>query len=175
MSVLYIRDKTTGKFVPIKTIQGPKGDTGAVEGLEYYEDAPSAPGTASPGASDLVARGDHVHPYPTPEQIGAATAQEVQQLTEAVNKRLYVRQTLTIAVSAWSGADAPYTANIAVYGMLATDVPVIDVVLDDSYDTAMTQMEDYAKIYRAVTSAGKLTLYATDKPTSKLKIQIMNI
>lgn len=49
----------------------PRGDTGAVEGLEYYGDAPAALGEASAGSSDLVARGDHVHPMPTAEEIGA--------------------------------------------------------------------------------------------------------
>lgn len=175
MSVLYIRDKTTGKFVPIKTIQGPKGDTGAVEGLEYHETAPSALGAASPGVSDLVARGDHVHPKPTPAEIGAATALDVEILTDAVNQRLYAQQTLTINASDWMGISAPYRAEIPVEGMLETDVPVIDVVLDNSYETAMAQLEDYSAIYRAVASEGKLTLYATDKPTNGLTIQIMNI
>lgn len=71
MSVMYIRNKETGQFEPIKTIQGSKGDTGAVEGIEYWEGAPKANGTASPGTSDLMARGDHVHPMPTAQQVGA--------------------------------------------------------------------------------------------------------
>lgn len=71
MSVLYIRSKETGRFEPVKTIKGDKGDTGAVEGIEYWEDAPRANGTASPGVSDLMARGDHVHPMPTAQEIGA--------------------------------------------------------------------------------------------------------
>lgn len=83
MSVLYIRDSATGKFVPIKTIKGDKGDTGAVEGIEYWENAPRASGTASPGTSDLMARGDHVHPMPSASDVGARpdswmpTAEEV--------------------------------------------------------------------------------------------------
>lgn len=83
MSILYIRNKKTGQFEPIKTIQGSKGDTGAVEGIEYWEGAPKANGTASPGTSDLMARGDHVHPMPTAQDVGARpdnwtpTAQDV--------------------------------------------------------------------------------------------------
>lgn len=71
MSVLYIRNKETGQFEPVKTIKGNKGDTGAVEGIEYWESAPKKCGTASPGTSDLMARGDHVHPVPTAQEVGA--------------------------------------------------------------------------------------------------------
>lgn len=71
MSVLYIRNKETGQFEPVKTIKGNKGDTGAVEGIEYWESAPKKCGTASPGTSDLMARGDHVHPMPTAQEVGA--------------------------------------------------------------------------------------------------------
>ena len=49
----------------------PRGDTGAVEGIDYYAGEPSALGTASPGTANGVAHGDHVHPMPTAEQVGA--------------------------------------------------------------------------------------------------------
>lgn len=71
MSVMYIRNKETGQFEPIKTIKGNKGDTGAVDGIDFWENAPKASGTASPGTSDLMARGDHVHPMPTAKEVGA--------------------------------------------------------------------------------------------------------
>ena len=83
LSVMYIRNKATVEFEPVKTIKGNKGDTGDVEGIEYWENAPKANGTASPGTSDLMARGDHVHPMPTAQDIGARpdtwmpTAQDV--------------------------------------------------------------------------------------------------
>lgn len=52
----------------------PRGDTGAVDGIDYFEGDPSALGTASPGTANGVARGDHVHPMPTAEQVGARPA-----------------------------------------------------------------------------------------------------
>lgn len=70
MSVLYVRN-AAGKFEAIKTIRGEKGDPGAIDGLVLYDDAPAAPGEAAPGESELPARGDHVHPMPTAEQVGA--------------------------------------------------------------------------------------------------------
>lgn len=47
----------------------PRGDTGAVDGIDYYTGAPAALGVASPGTANGVARGNHVHPMPTAEQI----------------------------------------------------------------------------------------------------------
>lgn len=49
----------------------PRGDTGAVEGVDYYEGEPAPLGAASPGTSNGLARGNHVHPMPTAEQVGA--------------------------------------------------------------------------------------------------------
>ena len=47
----------------------PRGDTGAVDGVDYYTGDPEALGVASPGTANGVARGNHVHPMPTAEQI----------------------------------------------------------------------------------------------------------
>jgi hypothetical protein len=54
---------------PKITLTIPRGDTGAVEGVDYYTGNPAALGTASPGTSNGVARGNHVHPLPTADQI----------------------------------------------------------------------------------------------------------
>ncbi len=60
----------------------PRGDTGAVEGIDYYEGNPEALGTASPGTANGAARGNHVHPKPTPEELGAASKEQLNQLTQ---------------------------------------------------------------------------------------------
>ena len=46
---------------------------GGGTGPSPYSSDPAALGTASPGSSDDYARGDHVHPKPTPADIGAGT------------------------------------------------------------------------------------------------------
>lgn len=182
MSVLYIRDKTTGKFVPIKTIKGDKGDTGAVEGLEYYDAAPSALGEASPGMSDLIARGDHVHPKPTPADIGAATQEEAeaamakaQEAMDAVNARLNVKAQQYIPANSWTGAAAPYVFELNVDGVYDTDTPIMDMVASSDPATAETQEENYAKIYKVETGENKITLYARERPTVGLTIQFLNV
>lgn len=56
---------------PVIRLTIPRGDTGSVDGVDYYEGEPAALGTASPGTANGVARGNHVHPMPTAEQVGA--------------------------------------------------------------------------------------------------------
>lgn len=71
----------------------PRGDTGAVEGLEYYDEDPAALAeAAAAGVSELVARGDHVHPLPTPEEIGALRAggfAKIEMIGEAVSNQAW--------------------------------------------------------------------------------------
>jgi hypothetical protein len=182
MSVLYIRDKTTGKFVPITTIKGEKGDTGAVDGLEYYTSAPKALGNASQGTSDYVARGDHVHPKPTPADIGAATQEDVssamakaQEAIDAVNARLNIKKHTVIPTTSWSGASAPYTCELPVEGVYASDTPIMDLVASTDAAKAEKEEESYSKIYKVVTSENKITLYARERPTIGMTVQFLNI
>lgn len=54
---------------PVLNLVIPRGDTGAVDGIDYYAGNPAALGTASPGTANGVARGNHVHPMPTAGDI----------------------------------------------------------------------------------------------------------
>lgn len=54
---------------PVLNLVIPRGDTGAVDGIDYYAGNPAALGTASPGTVNGVARGNHVHPMPTAGDI----------------------------------------------------------------------------------------------------------
>lgn len=178
MSVLYIRDKSTGKFVPITTIKGEKGDTGAVDGLDYHDAAPSALGQASPGSSDLVARGDHVHPLPTPEDIGAATLEDmtkVQEDVDAVNARLNNKKQTLIPAGIWYGSEFSYYTSITVDGAKASGTTIMDLVASFDAATAEKEEESFSKIYKIVTSENRVSLYAREKPTVDLNVQFLNI
>lgn len=72
----------------------------------------------------------------------------------------------------WTGVAAPYTQTVNVVGILATDNPLVDVVLSDTYATAVSQQEDWAKIFRITTAAGSITVYATEQTTVALTIQL---
>lgn len=63
----------------------PRGDTGAVEGVDYYEGDPAPLGTASPGTSNGLARGNHVHPMPTAAEVGALPSNGTAVNANALN------------------------------------------------------------------------------------------
>lgn len=79
--------------------------------------------------------------------------------------------TATLTTS-WSGSSAPYSQSITVSGLLASDTPIVDLVPSSTYSTAENQIEGWGYIYRMVTSANTLTVYATDAPEVALPIQI---
>jgi hypothetical protein len=74
--------------------------------------------------------------------------------------------------TSWSGSSAPYSKTVTVSGILATDTPIIDIVMSGTYSTDEARIEAWGYIYRAVTANGSITFYATEKPTVSLPIQI---
>lgn len=79
--------------------------------------------------------------------------------------------TATVATD-WSGTAAPYSKAVTINGLLASDAPIIDLVASSTFATAETQIEAWGYVYRAVTADNTLTLYATEKPTVALPIQL---
>lgn len=81
--------------------------------------------------------------------------------------------TYTVNVNtAWTGSAAPYSKSVTVTGLTASDTPIVDVVLSSTYATAQTQLENFSKIFRAVTGANTLTLYSNAKTTGTITLQI---
>ena len=76
------------------------------------------------------------------------------------------------AGSSWSGSAAPYTYALSVSGITANDKPVIDITFSGTYATDKTRCDDWANVYRGVTSANVITFYAHAKPTSTIPLQI---
>lgn len=80
--------------------------------------------------------------------------------------------TATITASGWTGDSAPYTNTVAVSGLLASDKPFVDLIASSTYATAETEIEAFANVYRMTTAANALTVYATEKPSVDLTVQI---
>ena len=72
----------------------------------------------------------------------------------------------------WSGSSAPFSKTQTVTGILATDTPIVDVVMSGTYATDEVRIEAWGYIYRAITANNAITFYATDKPTVSLPLQI---
>lgn len=72
----------------------------------------------------------------------------------------------------WTGTAAPYSIDVTVTGILATDTPLIDLNPSATFATAEAEIEAWGYIYRAVTAANKITFYATEKPTVSIPVKI---
>lgn len=74
--------------------------------------------------------------------------------------------------TAWQGSTAPYTKTQTVNGLLATDTPIVDVVMSGDFETDEARIEAWGYVYRITTANNAITLYATEKPTVSLPIQL---
>lgn len=80
--------------------------------------------------------------------------------------------TATITAAGWTGDATPYTNDVTVTGLTADDNPFVDMIASSTFETAETEIEAFANIYRMVTAENKLTVYAAEKPTVDITIQI---
>ena len=80
--------------------------------------------------------------------------------------------TATITAAGWTGDATPYTNDVTVTGLTADDNPFVDMIASSTFETAETEIEAFANIYRMVTAENKLTVYAAEKPTVDIAIQI---
>lgn len=92
---------------------------------------------------------------------------EKAKVTNATTTTTYT----TTLDTTWSGTEAPYTKEQTVTGILSTDNPIVDIVLSGTYATDSKIEADWAEIYRIVTSANSVTLYAHKKPTNSIPLQ----
>lgn len=85
-----------------------------------------------------------------------------------------VRTTYTATITAtWTGSTAPYTQEVAISGMLATDAPHITPVYSDTLATALNQKEAWAMVSEADAGAGKIIFTCfEDVPTVAIPILV---
>jgi len=72
----------------------------------------------------------------------------------------------------WIGIEAPFAQIQQVSGILATDVPIVDVVLSGNWGVDEARLEAWGYIYRIVTSNNSIIVYAREKPEVALPIQL---
>lgn len=85
-------------------------------------------------------------------------------------KATVLNKTATIGTS-WSGS-SPFTQEIELSDILETDTPIVDLVPSDDFNVATAEEEAWAKVYKIVTSAGKIKVYAKQKPSVALNIKL---
>lgn len=125
----------------------------------------SASGTGGAVSTDKINNG-----AVTSAKIGTGEVKATNIYDGAVSKR-FTAQIGTTWTDTSGGA--PYSQTISITGMLASDHPVVDVVLSDVYSTAQTQIDEWGKIYRVVSGENSLTVYADAATTEAIDIQIL--
>jgi len=117
----------------------------------------------------------------SPADIGAETPSGAQAKVEAhasaqasLTTLGHVKHAVLTATldTTWSGTSSPYTKTVTVNGILASDTPIVDVVMSGTYATDEARIEQWGYVYRITTGDNSITAYATDKPTVELPIQI---
>lgn len=78
----------------------------------------------------------------------------------------------TELTTAWTGTEAPFSKAQTVTGILSTDTPIIDIIMSGTFETDEKIIDEWGKIYRAVTLENQITFYATEKPAVALPLQI---
>ena len=92
------------------------------------------------------------------------TASEVGAATTAT-------YTATITTS-WTKSGTYYYQDITVSGILATDNPIVDIVCGSDNTANITYSNNMCKVFRIVTSANSIRVWATESITSAFPIQL---
>jgi len=174
-------DGSWGPQVDLRGEKGDKGDTGPMPGHEWQGTAlrfqnPDGtwPSTWVDLKGDPGVVGKHGNENHTEEFITVQAVDAHAETRAALNElgHVYHAVLTTTLNTTWQGSEAPYTKTQTVNGLLATDTPIVDVVLSGDFETDEARIEAWAGIYRITTADNAITLYATEKPAVELPIQI---
>lgn len=109
------------------------------------------------------------------QTTGSSTTDVMSQnavSTQLDSKATTALYTGTLLSSGWSSS-APYTQTVSIQGMLATDVPIVDVVLSSTTSTAISQTEAWSCVSKIETAAGSIIATCLEeKPTIDIPIQL---
>ena len=105
--------------------------------------------------------------------LESTVSQNQSQITDLQSSKA-TTTTYTATISAtWTGEQAPYTQSISVSGILSTDNPLVDIILNNDNEIAKSEIENYGKISRIQTTDGSITVTCLeDKPEVEMNIQL---
>ena len=178
-----------------RNIMGRTGATGAAgpAGKSAFESAQEAGYTGEeeaflealavlPGHADrhLAGGADPILVKTGNLEDGAVTAEKIRaggvQTENLANGAVTALYTVSAGTGdAWLGESAPYTLTLAVPGLKATDRVIADLVLSDSLSVAQEEISAFSQIYKMETAADAVTLYAADKTTTGIVIQLLAV
>lgn len=96
---------------------------------------------------------------------------DLNQNWEKLDKRFGVAN-ITLLATGWTGSAAPYTQTVNIEGITAAHNPHVALNPNSDYDTSQGELQEYAKLYDGVTSAGAITFYAKEQPGINLNLKV---
>jgi len=123
------------------------------------------------GGSDALSPADIGAETPAGAQAKVGDHASAQASLTTLGHVKHAVLTVTLDTT-WSETSPPYTKTVTVNGILASDTPIVDVVMSGTYATDEARIEQWGYVYRITTANNSITAYATDKPTVELPIQI---
>lgn len=189
---INVREEKCQTLVRVLMLKGEKGDPGSIDPSDYYNktetnalldtkvDKVSGKGLSTEDytAADktkLANIESEANKTIVEQTTGTSTSSVMSQdavTTQLNNKATTNLYTATLPVSGWSSS-APYTQTVSVSGILSTDIPIADVVLDVVTSTAMTQISAWMCVSNIETSDGSITATCFEtKPEIDIPIQL---
>ena len=189
---INVREEKCQTLIRVLMLKGEKGDPGSVDPSDYYNktetnalldtkvDKVSGKGLSTEDytAADktkLANIESEANKTIVEQTTGTSTSSVMSQdavTTQLNNKATTNLYTATLLSSGWSSS-APYTQTVSVSGILSTDTPIADVVLDVVTSTAMTQISAWMCVSKIETANGSITATCLEnKPEIDIPIQL---
>ena len=189
---INVREEKCQTLVRVLMLKGEKGDPGTIDPSDYYNktetnalldtkvDKVSGKGLSTEDytAADktkLANIESEANKTIVEQTTGTSTSSVMSQdavTTQLNNKATTNLYTATLTSSGWSSS-APYTQTVSVSGILSTDTPIADVVLDVVTSTAMTQISAWMCVSNIETADGSITATCFEnKPEIDIPIQL---
>ena len=189
---INVREEKCQTLIRVLMLKGEKGDPGSVDPSDYYNktetnalldtkvDKVSGKGLSTEDytAADktkLANIESEANKTIIEQATGSSTSSVMSQ--DAVTTQLNTKATTnlytaTLLSSGWSSS-APYTQTVSVSGILSTDTPIADVVLDVVTSTAMAQISAWMCVSNIETADGSITATCFEnKPEIDIPIQL---
>lgn len=102
-----------------------------------------------------------------------ASTTDLNNLTTVVNDKATTKVfSVTIPVENWPSA-SPYTQTVSVSGVLSTDVPVVDIILNSTTATAKDEITSWGYVSKITTDDDSITVTCLEqKPTVNMSIHL---
>ena len=84
-------------------------------------------------------------------------------------------QDISLLSTGWVGTSAPYTQTINIEGMTADINPHVSLNQSSNYETAMSEIQEFSKIYKGESGAGTITFYAMAPTGINLSLKVKRL